>query len=171
MGCCLVNLEGRVAKRVIIGEHNNYYDNRLLVFWTKGSSTRIMKEEVSASLRYCTVPFMIFTSFWLMYRTRPSLEMPRLWWNISCTKASGIPGAGWMILQEENWYTSYRQFIAGQNTQRCKNFKPYPLSESTPFFIVFPSCLTGYYYRLKNTMSLNWMEEFFHISFDNQTSV
>ncbi|WRX08831.1 hypothetical protein QQP08_001318 [Theobroma cacao] len=28
-----------------------------------GNSTRIMKDDFSASLRYCTVPFIIFTSF------------------------------------------------------------------------------------------------------------
>lgn len=31
-----------------------------------GSSIITMKEAFSASLRYCTVPFMILTSFWLM---------------------------------------------------------------------------------------------------------
>ena len=64
-----------------------------------GNSTKIMKDDISASLRYCTVPFIIFTSFWLMYRPRPSLETPWLWWNISWTKSSGIPGAGWVILR------------------------------------------------------------------------
>lgn len=65
---------------------------------TNGNSIRIIKDDLSASLRYCTVPFMIFTSFWQMYRPSPSLETPWLWWNISWIRSSGIPGAGWVIL-------------------------------------------------------------------------
>lgn len=68
------------------------------VWHANGNSTRIIKDDLSASLRYCTVPFIIFTSFWLMYRLRPSLETWGLWWNISWIRFSGTPGAGWVIL-------------------------------------------------------------------------
>ena len=68
-------------------------------WWANGNSTRILKDDLSASLRYCTVPFIIFTRCWLIYSPRPSLETPWLWWNISWTKSSGIPGAGWVILR------------------------------------------------------------------------
>lgn len=59
---------------------------------------RMMNDEVSASRIYCTVPFIIFTSFWLMYRPRPSFELSLLSSNISWIKCAGIPGTGWMIL-------------------------------------------------------------------------
>ena len=76
--------------------------DRLLLSWAIGNSIRMMNDEVSASRRYCTVPLIVFTSFWHMYRPRPSLDTPGLCRNISCIRASGTPGAGWTILHIES---------------------------------------------------------------------
>jgi hypothetical protein len=76
--------------------------DRLLLSWATENSIKMMNEEVSASCRYCNVPLIVFTSFWLMYRPRPSLDTPGLCWNISCIRASGTPGAGWTILHIES---------------------------------------------------------------------
>lgn len=71
----------------------------LLLSCATGNSTRTMNDELSASRRYCTVPLIVFTSFWLMCRPRPSRDTPGPWRNISCISASGTPGAGWTSLQ------------------------------------------------------------------------
>lgn len=76
--------------------------DRLLLSWATGNSIRMMNDEVSASRRYCTVPLIVFTSFWHMYRPRPSLDTSGLCRNISCIRASGTPGAGWTILHIES---------------------------------------------------------------------
>lgn len=72
--------------------------DRLLLSWATGNSTRTTNDDLSASRRYCTVPLIVFTSFWLMYSPRPSLDTSGLCRNISWIRASGTPGAGWTIL-------------------------------------------------------------------------
>lgn len=40
--------------------------NYQTTFWAIGNCSEMMKDALSASLRYCTVPFILLTSFWLV---------------------------------------------------------------------------------------------------------